>query len=79
MACLTQWESGEKMISSVATAVHLRGEGYAQRLVAGVVRNAFDLGIERVGLAVMSENLTARKVYEKVGFTLMGDFNYFER
>ena len=79
LACLTQWESGEKMISSVATAVHLRGEGYAQRLVAGVVRNAFDLGIERVGLAVMSENLTARKVYEKVGFTLMGDFNYFER
>lgn len=79
LACLTQWESGEKMISSVATAVHLRGQGYAQRLVAGIVRNAFDLGIERVGLAVMSGNLPARKVYEKVGFTLMGDFNYFER
>ena len=79
LACLTQWESGEKLISSVATAAHLRGEGYAQRLVAGIVRNAFDLGIERVGLAVMSGNLPARKVYEKVGFTLMGDFNYFQR
>jgi RimJ/RimL family protein N-acetyltransferase len=79
LGCLTEWESGEKIISSVATAAHLRGQGYAQRLVAGMVRNAFDLGINQVGLGVMSENLPARKVYEKVGFTLMGDFNYFER
>ncbi len=79
IAAITQWESGECMVSSVATATAFRGQGYAKKLMAGVVGRAFTLGYSRLGLAVMSKNRPARAVYEAVGFKEMGDFRYFER
>ena len=79
LAAIVQWESGAKMVSSVATRTDMRGQGLAQRLMRGVVRMSFDRGIERLNLAVFTQNLPARAVYERVGFTHMGDFNYFER
>ena len=78
VAAVVRWESGAKMISSVAVHTDRRGEGLAQRLVKGAMRMAFDRGIDRINLAVFTKNESARAVYEKVGFTCMGDFLYFE-
>ena len=78
VAAVVRWESGAKMISSVAVHTDRRGEGLAQRLVKGAVRMAHDRGIDRLNLAVFTKNESARAVYEKVGFTCLGDFLYFE-
>ena len=78
LAALVEWESGAKMVSSVATRTDMRGQGLAQQLVKGMVRMACDRGIDRLNLAVFTQNQSARAVYERVGFTHMGDFNYFE-
>ena len=79
IAAITEWESGECMISSVGTAAPFRGQGFAKKLMNAVIHRAFNLGYSRLGLAVMSKNLPARAVYEAVGFVEMGDFRYFER
>jgi GNAT superfamily N-acetyltransferase len=79
VATVVRWESGAKMISSVATRQDVRGQGLAQRLIKGIVKMSYDRGIDRLNLAVFTENFPARAVYEKVGFECMGDFLYFER
>ena len=79
VATVVRWESGAKMVSSVATRQDVRGQGLAQKLMKGIVKMAHDRGIDRLNLAVFTENLAARAVYEKVGFECMGDFLYFER
>jgi len=45
----------------------------------GIVRMAYERGIDRLNLAVFTENFAARAVYEKIGFECIGDFLYFER
>jgi GNAT superfamily N-acetyltransferase len=79
VATVVRWESGAKMVSSVAVKSEFRGQGLAQQLMRGVVRMAHDRGIDRLNLAVFTKNESARAVYEKVGFICMGDFLYFER
>jgi GNAT superfamily N-acetyltransferase len=79
VATVVRWESGAKMVSSVATRADVRGQGLAQRLMKGIVRMAYDRGIDRLNLAVFTENFAARAVYEKIGFECIGDFLYFER
>jgi len=79
VAAITEWESGEKMLSSVATHTQLRGKGYAQQLCSGLVGLAYDRGIDRINLVALSSNLAALKVYEKIGFTCIGKFSSFSR
>ena len=79
VATVVRWESGAKMVSSVATREDVRAQGLAQKLIKGIVKMAHDRGIDRLNLAVFTENLAARVVYEKIGFECMGDFLYFER
>ena len=79
IGALTQWQSGGKIISSVATHPDYRRQGLGRKLTQGIVRNARDLGIEVVVLAVFSKNSSARALYESIGFELMGDFNHFRR
>ncbi|MEI6648482.1 MAG: GNAT family N-acetyltransferase [Actinomycetes bacterium] len=78
IGAMTRWESGEHIISSVATDAQLRGQGYGAALMKGLLGLANRDGIERVGLAVYAKNEAAKRLYEKVGFTCMGRFNYFE-
>jgi GNAT superfamily N-acetyltransferase len=77
VATVVRWESGAKMISSVATRQDVRGQGLAQKLIKGIVKMSHDRGIDRLNLAVFTENLPARALYEKVGFICKGDFLYF--
>ena len=79
IAAITEWESEEKMLSSVATHTDMRGKGYAQRLCSGLVGLAFDRGIDRINLVALSSNVAALKVYEKIGFTCIGKFSSYSR
>jgi ribosomal protein S18 acetylase RimI-like enzyme len=67
------------MVSSVAVKSEFRGQGLAKKLMKGVVKMANERGIDRLNLAVFTQNLSARAVYESVGFTSMGDYLYFEK
>ncbi len=78
VAALTQWESGGYVLSSVGVHQHHRSRGLAQLLTKAVVRESATRGISKVALGVSGKNNAAIAVYEKVGFTCMGRFNYFE-
>lgn len=79
VAALTKWESGGHVLSSVAVHRSHRGRGLAQVLTASIVKESAQLGIPYLSLGVAGKNAPAIAAYEKVGFTCMGRFNYFER
>ncbi len=54
-------------ISGVCTHPDVEGRGLAWRLIAKVVRNQMQRG-ETPFLHVMSDNLHARRLYERMGF-----------
>ena len=79
VAALTQWESGGKLLSSVAVHSEMRGAGIGASVVGASVERAKELGIEHLLLAVTRSNESAIRLYEKVGFTRLGQFNHFSR
>ncbi len=79
VGAVTMWETGQKIVSSVGTAENQRGKGIATKLVAEMVAKSNKLGFPRLGLAVRADNIAAKRSYEKVGFTLCGEFTIFER
>jgi ribosomal protein S18 acetylase RimI-like enzyme len=79
VAAITQWESGEYMLSSVGTHLDMRGKGYAQKVCAGLLGLAYDRGIERVNLVVLSSNTPAINAYKKIGFNEIGKFLSYSR
>lgn len=79
VAAISEWESGEKMISSVATRADVRGRGYAQKVCTGLVGLAYDRGIERLHLVVLSNNNPAIRAYEKIGFGVIGKFATYSK
>jgi RimJ/RimL family protein N-acetyltransferase len=74
---LVQWRTGQVMFASIATHSDYRSKGLAQKLVAQMLGNASRSGITRVGLGVFSENVSAKRAYEKVGFALIGEFTSY--
>lgn len=76
---VTMWETGQKVLSSVGTAINERGKGHATKLVTEMVAKSNELGFVRLGLAVRADNFAAKRSYEKVGFNLCGEFTIFER
>jgi ribosomal protein S18 acetylase RimI-like enzyme len=76
---LVQWRTGQVMFASIATHSDYRSKGLAQRLVSQMLGNASRSGITRVGLGVFSENGSAKRAYEKVGFNLIGEFTSYQK
>lgn len=79
IAAITQWESGEYMLSSVATHTDMRGQGFGQKICAGLLGLSYDRGIERLNLVVLSSNTAAIKAYSRIGFHLIGKFASYSR
>ena len=79
VAAITEWESGGKLLSSVAVHSERRAQGIGVQLMNAAILQAHALGIEYLLLAVSRSNESAIRLYEKVGFTLMGQFNHFSR
>ena len=76
---LVQWRTGQVMFASIATHSDYRSKGLAQRLVSQMLGNASRSGISHVGLGVFSENGSAKRAYEKVGFNLIGEFTSYQK
>jgi ribosomal protein S18 acetylase RimI-like enzyme len=76
---LVQWRTGQVMFASIATHSDYRSKGLAQRLVSQMLGNATRSGITHVGLGVFSENTSAKRAYEKVGFNLIGEFTSYQK
>jgi RimJ/RimL family protein N-acetyltransferase len=74
---LVQWRTGQVMFASIATHSDFRSKGLAQKLVSQMLGNASRIGISHVGLGVFSENASAKRAYEKVGFSLIGEFTSY--
>jgi GNAT superfamily N-acetyltransferase len=71
------WESapagGVVRVSAVYTPPELRGHGYASANVAAATRRALDDGARACMLYTDSANPTSNKVYERIGYTHVGD------
>jgi ribosomal protein S18 acetylase RimI-like enzyme len=77
VGALVRWESAQHVLVSVATNVEMRGRGFAQTLVRGVVGLARKRGIEWVGLGVSHANIPAQRVYGNVGFEPRANFTIY--
>ena len=75
---LVRWRTGEVMFASIATHSNFRGKGLAQKLVKQMLASAAHKGISHVGLGVFAGNIAAKRAYEKVGFTLIGEFSSYQ-
>jgi RimJ/RimL family protein N-acetyltransferase len=76
---LVKWRTGEVMFASIATHSDFRSQGIAQTLVSRMLSTAKSLGINHVGLGVFAGNASAKRAYEKVGFSLIGEFSSYEK
>ena len=76
---LVKWRTGEVMFASIATHKDFRGKGLAQKLVTQMLSSVERLGVKHVGLGVFAENASAKHLYEKIGFELIGEFSSYQR
>lgn len=59
---------------AIVTRKKAHGTGLAERATMEILKYAFrDLGLHRVHLTVLSDNVAARKLYENCGFDLEGE------
>ena len=58
---------------AVAIDTTLQGKGLGRQIVEFCVRRAKELGYKAIRLDVVPTNFPARKLYEKCGFTYVGD------
>jgi len=61
-------------IGGVWTPVPLRGRGYARCVVAGALQAAASQGASRAVLFTPEANLRARRSYQSLGFSVVGDY-----
>ncbi len=77
LGALVQWRTGQVMFASIATHSDYRNQGLAQNLVKEMLSRAAKMGLVHVGLGVFAENLSAKRAYEKVGFSLVNEFSSY--
>lgn len=65
-------EAGEVYLDSLAVNPEYRGQGIASALIAEASRHAASIG-KPLGLLVDKSNANARRLYEKTGFTCIGE------
>lgn len=67
----------------LAVGSTFRGKGYGEQLVRYVLKDAVNLGADRVRLVTRTANFPAQRLYNRIGFTQVGarednEFVYFE-
>lgn len=66
-------------LMTVAVLPAYRRQGVGERLVRKLLTNAAQAGIETVFLEVRESNASARRLYERVGFTIVGHLPCYYR
>ena len=59
-------------ITNVAISEEFRGNGYAKELMKKMIQDSIECGITEFTLEVRVSNITAIKLYEKIGFVNEG-------
>jgi predicted GNAT family acetyltransferase len=62
------------MLGGVATLDEYRGQGLSTLCVGALCRHLFDAGMETVSLFYLKDNVSAGRVYEKLGFQVAGEW-----
>lgn len=65
---LDEKESGTMVIEHLAVFVAFRNKGVAGKLITWVIRQAEQTGQKKLALSVITGNMPARQLYEKMGF-----------
>ncbi|HEY4997799.1 MAG TPA: GNAT family N-acetyltransferase [Usitatibacter sp.] len=65
---LTILEDGCAGLFDIITADEARREGHAKRIVASLLRTAWELGARHAYLQVQEDNIAARRLYARFGF-----------
>ncbi len=73
----TRRTARERWIAPVYTPLHLRGRGYASSLVAAVSQKIVDAGKKGMLFTDLA-NPTSNSIYQKVGYSPVADFKYFQ-
>lgn len=68
-------EGDYMVVHSLAVAPSAYGRGIAQYMVEFCLQTAKDEGYPAVRLDVVPQNLPAKRLYEKMGFTFAGEFD----
>jgi ribosomal protein S18 acetylase RimI-like enzyme len=63
---------GATYLSSIGTRPAFRGSGLGTLVTAAAIRESLAAGSRWTYLGVMGENRTARRVYERLGFSILG-------
>ncbi|MFC0184614.1 Acetyltransferase (GNAT) domain-containing protein [Pseudarcicella hirudinis] len=67
------WEAGTTELGLYFGEVDARGKGYGKKVINLLLQKAFDeLNLKKVFLKVLSSNIPAMKLYEKMGFEIEG-------
>ncbi len=65
-------ESGEFYLDTVSVSPNHQGKGIGRKLIEAMILQAKEKGFEKVGLLVDVENPAAKKLYERIGFQVVG-------
>ena len=76
VAAICKWESGHHVIASVATEKKLRGQGLGTKLVEVIKSDLANLEIKEVCLGVLSDNESAKKLYDRTGFNKLFNLTF---
>jgi [ribosomal protein S18]-alanine N-acetyltransferase len=67
-------------LGNVAVVAQWRGRGVGERLVADMMRRAVQRRVNEVFLEVRPSNTVARRLYERLGFSMVGRRrNYYQQ
>ena len=61
-------EKGFVGLFDIVVKEEFRGKGYGKEIVKKILEKAVETGIEKAYLAVVNDNIIAKKLYEKLGF-----------
>ena len=65
-------QAGEYYLDTVSVSAQHQGKGIGRNLVEAMIQKAKSNGFKKVGLLVDIENPTAKKLYLKIGFQVVG-------
>lgn len=69
-------EAGEYYLDCIHVNLAYQGKGIGKKLIHAFWEKAYSLGYERVGLIVDSENISAKRFYESLGFFTLGEKDF---
>jgi len=72
---LSSFDREVAYVYGVSTVPKFERNGYARILLEYVMKNLKEIGIKKIELTVDMDNFTAKKIYENLGFEIVGNLD----